>query len=63
MAERIMEENADLAELSGDYIFETLSYHAIRIAYDKAMLIFIAQDYQWTKNIAEFCRWSGQYGL
>lgn len=63
MAERIMEENADLAELSDDDVFETLSFRANRIADDKAMLLFIAQGYQWTKDIADFCRWSEQYDL
>ena len=63
MAERIMEENADLAELSDDDVFETLSYRANRIAYDKAMLLFIAQGYQWTREIADFCRWREQYDL
>ena len=63
MAERIMEENADLAELSDDDVFETLSFRANRIAYDKAMLLFIAHGYQWSKDIADFCRWSEQYDL
>ena len=63
MAELIMEENADLAELSDDDVFETLSYRANRIAYDKAILLFIAHGYQWTKDIADFCRWSEQYDL
>ncbi len=63
MAERIMEENADLAELSDDEIFEILSFRANRIAYDKAMLLFIAHGYQWSKEIADFCQWSEQYDM
>lgn len=63
MANQLMEENYDLAELSDDDIFETLSYRANRIAYDKAMLLFIAHGYQWSKEIADFCRWSEQYDL
>ena len=63
MAENLMEENYDLAELSDDDIFETLSYRANRIAYDKAMLLYIAQGYQWSREIADFCRWSLQYDL
>lgn len=63
MAKQLMEENYDLAELSDDDIFETLSYRANRIAYDKAMLLFIAHGYQWSKEIADFCRWSEQYDL
>ena len=63
MANQLMDENYDLAELSDDDIFETLSYRANRIAYDKAMLLFIAHGYQWSKEIADFCRWSEQYDL
>ena len=63
MANQLMDENYDLAELSDDDIFETLSYRANRIAYDKAMLLFIAHGYQWSKEIADFCRWSEQYDM
>lgn len=63
MAEQLCEENEDLAELSDDDVFETWSYRANRIAYDKAMLLYIAQGYQWGKEIADFCRWSEQYDL
>lgn len=63
MAERMSRENEELAELSDDDIFETLSYRANRIAYDKAMLLYIAHGYQWSKEIADFCRWSEQYDL
>lgn len=44
-------------------LYETLSYRANRIAYDKAMLLYIAQGYQWSREIADFCRWSLQYDL
>ena len=63
MASQLMEENYDLAELSDDDVFETLSYRANRIAYDKAMLLFIAHGYEWSKETADFCRWSEQYDL
>lgn len=63
MAERLCEQNEELAELSDDEEFETLSYRANRIAYDKAMLLYIADGYQWSKPIADFCEWSNQYDL
>lgn len=63
MAESMCERNEDLAELSDDEEFETLSYRANRICYDKAMLLFIADGYQWSKAIADFCEWSNQYDL
>ena len=63
MAEQLCEENEDLAELSDDDVFETLSYRACRMAYDKAMILFIAHGYQWSKEIADFCRWSQAYDM
>lgn len=63
MAENLCEYNADLADLSDDDEFETLSYRATRICYDKAMLLYIAEGYQWSKAIADFCEWSNQYDL
>lgn len=63
LANQLMEENCDFAELSDDDVLETLSYRANRIAYDKAMLLFIAHGYKWSKEIADFCRWSEQYDL
>lgn len=63
MAERLMDENYDIADLSDDDVFETLSYRANRIAYDKAMLLYIAHGYHWSREIAEFCRWSEQYDM
>lgn len=63
MSEQLCEENEDLYELSDDDVFQTLSYRANRIAHDKALLLYIAQDYQWTRDIADFCRWAEQYDL
>lgn len=63
MAERLCERNETLSELSDDEEFETLSYRANRICYDKAMLLYIADGYEWSKPIADFCEWSNQYDL
>jgi len=63
MAQRLAEQNELLSELSDDEEFETLSYRANRIVYDKAMLLYIADGYQWSKSIADFCEWSEQYDL
>ena len=63
MARQLCNENEEMAELSDDDIFETLSYRASRIAYDKAMLLYIAHGSQWDKSIADFCRWSEQYDM
>ena len=59
----LRQQNEELSELSDDDDFETLSYRANRIAFDKAMVLFIANGYRWTKSIADFCEWSERYDL
>lgn len=63
MAEQIYTENEELADLSEDDEFETLSYRSCRMAYDKAMILYIAHGHEWTKEMADFCRWSHQYDM
>lgn len=63
MANKLLNENYDTADLSGDDVFEMLSYRANRMAYDKALLLYIAQGYVWSKDIADFCQWSEQYDM
>ena len=63
MAHRMLEENETLYELSSDEEFQVLSYRAVRMAYDRAMLLYIAQGSRWTSEIEDFCRWSMQYDL
>lgn len=63
MAQRLCERNEELAELSDDEEFETLSYRANRICFDKAMLLYIADGCQWSQEIADFCEWSNLYDL
>lgn len=63
MAEQIYTENEELADLSEDDEFETLSYRSCRMAYDKAMILYIAHGHEWTREMADFCRWSHQYDM
>jgi len=63
MAQHLAAKNEELSELSDDDEFETLSYRANRIVYDKAMLLYIAGGYVWDKTIADFCEWSEKYDL
>lgn len=63
MAEELCEANEELSELSDDEVFETLSYRACRMAFDKAMILYIAHGYQWSREIAEFCKWSASYDM
>ena len=63
MAKQMLEENETLYELSSDEEFQVLSYRSVRMAYDRAMLLYISQGCRWTTEIELFCRWSMQYDL
>ena len=63
LAKQLLEENADVANLSDDEVYETLSYRANVIAYLKAMTLYVAQGCQWDERIEHFIRWSEQYDL
>ena len=63
LAFALCEENAEMADVSDDEVFATLSYRANKIAYDKALMLYLAHGKRWTKEMADFIRWSEQYDL
>ena len=56
-------ENKEAAGLYDSEAYRVLSYRANVIAWLKGMVLYVAQGYNWTKEIAEFVRWSQQYNL
>ena len=56
-------ENKEAAGLYDSEAYRVLSYRANVIAWLKGMVLYVAQGYKWTKEIAEFVRWSQQYNL
>ena len=63
LAMEIKQENSDIARLYESDAYRVLSYRANVIAWLKGMLLFVAHGYRWSKEIAEFVRWSQQYNL
>ncbi len=63
LAKQLLQENADVANLSDDEAYEALSYRANVIAYLKAMTLYVAQGCQWDEKIEHFVRWSERYDL
>ena len=63
LARRLSEECADEGALSDDDVYQDLAYRAVTIAYLKAMVLYIANDMTWSKDIAEFAEWSLRYDL
>jgi len=56
-------ENRDAAKLYDSEAYKILSYRANVIAWLKGMILYVAHGYKWTKEIADFVRWSQQYNL
>ena len=63
LAKKLVEENAEFARLSQNYVFENLSFRANVIAYLKACILYVANGMKWEKSIEDFIRWSERYDL
>ena len=63
LAQKLVEENAEFARLSQNYVFENLSFRANVIAYLKACVLYVANGMKWEKSIEDFVRWSERYDL
>ena len=56
-------ENDDIARLYDSEAYRVFSYRANVIAWLKGMVLFVAHGYKWSKEIADFVRWSELYNL
>lgn len=63
LAKSLVEENAEFARLSQNYVFENLSFRATVIAWLKACVLYVANGCKWEKAIEDFARWSLRYDL
>ena len=63
LAKKLKDECAEFARLSQSRVYENLSFRANVIAYLKACVLYICNDYKWSKEIEEFVRWSLQYDM
>jgi len=63
LALEMRQENRDAARLYDSEAYRILSYRANVIAWLKGMVLYVAHGYKWSKEIADFVRWSQQYNL
>ena len=63
LAQRLKQEMADVAILTQNRVFDTLSRRALVIAYLKACVLYVANGCQWEDSMDEFIRWSLKYDL
>jgi hypothetical protein len=56
-------ENADAATLYDSEAYRILSYRANVVAWLKGMVLYVAHGCKWSREIADFVRWSQQYNL
>ena len=59
----IKQENKDAAKLYDSEAYRVLSYRANVIAWLKGMVLYVAHGYKWSKEIADFVKWTQQYNL
>ena len=57
------QENKDTAKLYESEAYRVFSYRANVIAWLKGMVLYVAHGYKWSKEIADFVRWTQQYNL
>ena len=57
------QENTDAANLYDSEAYRVFSYRANVIAWLKGMVLYVAHGYKWSKEIADFVRWSQSYNL
>ena len=57
------QENRDAARLYESEAYRVFSYRANVIAWLKGMVLYVAHGYKWSREIAEFVRWSQSYNL
>ena len=63
LAERLLDKCLEIGELSDDGVYQDMAYRAVTIAYMKAIVLYIAHDMTWTREIADFVEWSLFYDL
>ena len=63
LALSIRTENRDAVKLYESEAYRVLSYRANVIAWLKGMVLYVAHGYKWSKEIADFVRWTEQYNL
>jgi len=59
----ICQENRDSARLYDSEAYRVLSYRANVIAWLKGMVLYVAHGCRWSREIADFVRWTEQYNL
>ena len=60
---QMRQENEDATKLYESEAYRVFSYRANVIAWLKGMVLYVAQGYKWSKEIADFVRWTQQYNL
>ena len=63
LALQMKQENRDTARLYESEAYRVFSYRANVIAWLKGMVLFVAHGCKWSREIADFVRWSQSYNL
>lgn len=59
----LKKEMEDIADLSDDLIFESMSHRSLMIAWMKGCVLYVSEGYRFTSQIASFVTWSLYHDL
>lgn len=60
---KLNDELSEASELADDEVFESLYHRSLVIAWLKGCVLYVAEGYRWTTEIANFVEWSLYYDL
>lgn len=63
LIEQLKEDLDEIADLSDDPVFESYAHRSLRIAWMKGCVLWVAEGFRWSKEIADFVEWSLYYDL
>ena len=62
-AERLCDELSDFAEEVEDETYATMSFRAVLMGFFRAMVLYVMNGCQWSREIEEFAAWTVRYDL
>lgn len=63
LARKMRKHCAEIAVLSRSDAYESVSFRAVVLAWEKACVLYLANGCKWEKSIEDFCMWSLDYDL
>lgn len=60
VCQQLYDENDDMADMYESEAFRVIGYRAVKLAWARTMVLYIAEGYRWSRQLADYMRWSWQ---